>query len=170
MGKGTSCTSTVKRKNAATSSQAPATKKQKKSPKSSKALPTRSVSPSPSPLRALTPPPSQDTAHIQHITTHGGQQLSKAKKETDRKRCRSLEQFPAGPCRETVQTAYEKMRMHTLRTDAFPRNLHGLATVAWKKARSELGFIENPHVPQEMPPKVCSHVSFPAHPGFNLSY
>jgi hypothetical protein len=95
--------------------------------------------------------------------------MSKASKETDRKRCRSLQQFPAGPCRETVQTAYEKVRMHTLRTDAFPRNLHGLATAAWKKARSEMGFIENPDVPEEMPPKVCSHVSFPTHQGFNLS-
>jgi hypothetical protein len=162
-------TSTLKRKNAAASSQATATKKQKKLPKSSKALPTKSLSPSPSPRPALTPPPSQDTVLIQHLTTHGGQQLSKASKETDRKRCRSLQQFPAGPCRETVQTAYEKVRMHTLRTDAFPRNLHGLAYAAWTKARSEKGFIGNPDVPEEMSPNVSSHVSFPTDQGFNLS-
>jgi hypothetical protein len=98
---------------------------------------------------------------MQHVTTHGGQRLSKANKETNPKRSRSLQQFPAGPYRDTVQTAYEKMRMHTLRVDAFPRNLHGLVTAAWKKARSEMGFIGNPDVPEEISPKACSHVGFP---------
>jgi hypothetical protein len=161
-------TSAVKRKNTFPSSQVSTTKKQKTSAKVTKTLPGSTKSPTPPSTPqppTLTPPPSQDAALIQHVTTRGGQQPSKTRKDKTSKRCRSLHQFPAGPYRDTVQKAYGLVRKHTLRTDAFPQNLYALANVAWKKARRQVEFTgdSESEVPEELDSKVCSHASFPTY-------